>query len=319
MKKMYFLSLILFIINGCRTVNEGKLLGEIPECTNKICKKMEIRELEQNSNKNTVLTKQNYLLDIKYKNHSKGNLTSLTTLLSLGTLPLVGFPDYEEWNVDLEATLKTKMGTPIKTYQVEGPIKGNIAAILYGYSIDGAREASIIESKGEALRALYQQINTDEQVYADAEKVWKKEEQEINELKKILGNSKVGTTTNFLMSIQEIITYLNKGDIVYLTSSAGMGYWGIEKYGLFAGQNTYNGNLADYRTYQYGSDKIFIYGKNNYTDGQPLYGYYKYSGKYSYITIWGSNKTVPAFHKVSIPERLRKYIPIVNEMNLKNK
>ena len=318
MKKAYFL-LTLFILNGCRMVNEGELLGEIPECTNKICKKMEIRELEQNSNKNTVLTKQNFLLDIKYKNHAKGNLTSLTTILSLGTLPLVGFPDYEERSVDIEATLKTKVGTPIKTYQIEGPIKGNFAAILYGYSIDGAIEASIIESKGDALRALYQQINTDETVYAEAEKVWKKEEKEINELKKILGNNIVGTATNFLASIHEIITYLRKGDIVYLGSTAGMRHLGVENYGLSAGQNTYNGNLADYRTYQYGLDKIFIYGKNNYTDGQPLEGYYRYSGNYKYTTIWGFNKTVPAFHKVNIPEKLQKYIPIVNEMNSKNK
>lgn len=114
---------------------------------------------------------------------------------------------------------------------------------------------------------------------------------------------------------------IKKGSIIYFYDKSFPSYYGTyyEKVGLFAGQNIYNGNLADYHfmTYRYGgyttdSEKVFIYGKNDYIDGSPIKGYYRYIGNYDYITILGINKTIPAFRAVNIKENHKNYFKFIN-------
>lgn len=327
MKNLCYLLLVIFILNGCKTLNEKEILGKKPDCINKICDKMEVKHhnkektdtsamynyydvygITDKTNSQTLVTSKNYLLDIGYTVYPEPNLTTFTTGMSLGLLPLIGFPDYVERSVELEATLKTKLGTPIKTYRANGPIKGNVAAILYGYSLDDAAMASTLASYKEAMLSLYQQLNTDEKVYSEAENIRKKEEKEIKKLKNIINGHRF-IHTQGIGSILQISSSLKNGDVIYL-ASAQLGY---QKVGLFAGQNVIGeGNLADFE-YPYGIDKVFLYGKYNYTDGQPLKGYYKYNGNYTYPTVLGATKTVPAFQEIDIPEELIKYIDIVNK------
>lgn len=304
MKKLYLLLVVLFVLNGCRTINEKELLGEFPECKNQICKKMYLSNYpDEEAN-----DKKDYLLDINTSYNSIDNWSTLPAILSLGTLQLVGFPYFAEGSVDMEAILKTKEGTLIKTYKAKGPIKSNVAGLLYGYGIFDAATASKIESSGDALRSIYKQINEDKKVYAEAEKIRKREEEQaINELREIFNGHRfreidIGWPT----SITEIAASLDIGDIVYFPQGRSSGPY--YKAGLFAGQNTYDGNLADYIVYTYVYDKVFLYGSNSYMEGQPIGGYYKFVGGYSYTTILGAGRTVPAFRAVYIPERLIKYI-----------
>ena len=287
MKRIVFLLLFFSLLSGCKTLNKEELLGEETKCNNKIC-----------NNKN-------YLFDVHTVYNHKNNWSVFPALLSLGTLQLLGFPYFEEGNTDVVVTLRTKTGTLIKTYKAEGPVKSNVAAILYGYSITGAETASRIESLGDALRSIQEQINADKTVYAEAEKIRKKEEHEIDELKKIFNGHSFYKIDSFLpTSISEIASTLNIGDIVYFFPGQ---RYGFDEMGLFAGQNTYDGNLADYKTVL-NFDKTFLYGQNSYIDGQPIGGYYRYVGGYSYTTVLGAGRTVPAFRAVDIPERLKKYI-----------
>ena len=110
-----------------------------------------------------------------------------------------------------------------------------------------------------------------------------------------------------------IASDIKNGDILYMETVVGpceKCAFGQQMNGLFAGQNTYEGNLANYRTY-WGDDKIFLYGPHDYVDGQPLKGFYRRLGHYSYTTVLGAYKTVPAFQRLDIPATLIKYVNIV--------
>ena len=310
MRKIHSL-LIILLLTGCKTIDEAKLLGSIPECTNKICKETNVtlNGKKLYCNNRDVYIGDNYLLDIVSHNKKEGNDSAFITALSFGLIPYSS-----EYSVYLDATLKTKHGVFIKNYQAYGETKKNIAATFYGYSLDNADKASMLESTGDALRALYQKINADDKVYTkakeiekkekkEAERLRKKNEQNINKLKEIIDGHRVVSLKNAI-PISQIISVLNRGDIIFLYSM----WLGLQKFGIFAGQNVIGeGNLADFES-PYESNKVFLYGDDNYTDGQPLKGYYRYTGNYTYVTVLGTMATVPAFRQVDIPEELVKYI-----------
>lgn len=270
-------------------------------------------------NEEYLITKNNkddYVLKLDIKTNTDVNFLSGLSALLLFTPQLVGVPEWEDVTVSISAELVTKYGTPIKTYTSQGTTKRDIAGIFYGYDISDAFSKSQQESFNEAFINLMEQINNDKNVKQEAQKKLGVEKKAISELKNITNGKKI-----YDMRMVGSLSRLEKGSTIYFYGVSFPSYYGTyyEKVGLFSGQNVYNGNLADYyfmdQRYGYSgtdSEKVFLYGKNDYVDGRSIGGYYKYVDDFTYTTILGVRKTVPAFRKVTIRKELEKYFGFIN-------
>ncbi len=252
----------------------------------------------------TKNNKDEYILKLDIKTNRETNILGELSALFLYIPQLVGVPEWENVTVTISADLVTKYGRHIKSYSSQGTTKRNIAGVFYGYDISDAIAKSQQESFNEAFVNLIEQINKDKnvkQVIQGIQNELKAEKKAVAELKNITNGKKI-----YNMSAFEI---LEKGDIIFFAQSRNPRGG---KAGLFAGQNTFNGNLADYYSVvsNFDNEKVFLYGKNDYVDGIGIDGFYKYVGNFSYTTILGVKKTVRAFKKITIRENLIKYIDI---------
>lgn len=271
----------------------------------------------------TKSNKDDYVLKLDIKTSNDINVLSGLSTLLLYTPQLVGVPEWQDVTVSISADLFTKYGEHIKNYKSQGTTKRNIAGLLYGYNVFDAVAKSQQESFNEAFIKLREQINDDKHIKQEAQKKLNIEKKAIAELKNITKGKKIYDMKAVgNMAHRGVFNFdtLEKGSIIYFYRASIPSYgYHAEQIGLFAGQNTANGNLADYHSVSvnyaglnFNSEKIFLYGKNDYIDGRNIEGYYKYVDDFNYITVLGVRKTVLAFRKVTIRKELEKYFDFIN-------
>ncbi len=98
---------------------------------------------------------------IAANNSSNAGLLMFPSILSLGTLNLLGMPaGWSKTKVELEARIYDKSRRLIKVYTGTGSDK-NVIACYYGYSEMDSEKVSMVNSVKIAMSSIKEQINSD--------------------------------------------------------------------------------------------------------------------------------------------------------------